>query len=208
MLHLPNPPATLVRGDDTDPSLDATGAALARLASTRRRLLLTLAPQNSASASQADGSATRFPLRWRALARVLMSRGPSAALLRAASATVGQWWHAQPWAAASDMLGRAVAQEVRPVVRRHPWLAVATALALGAVAVSARARLWRAAKPYAKPLGGQIRRGAWSLFTKAPVQMAITALLAAWIGDQQRDATSHSAVPSAAAGSGPGSEPP
>lgn len=199
MTQLPNPSAAPVRSDLADSSLDATGAALARLAWTRQRLLLTIAPHKSASA-QSDALATRFPRRWHELGRMLMSNGPSAALLRAVTVALGQWWHAQPWAAASGMLGHAVAQEVRPVVRRHPWVAMITMLALGAAVVAARPLLWRVSKPHVASMGVLLLRGAWNLFTRVPVQMAITAALAVWMGEQQRDATPHGERPPDAAG--------
>ncbi len=208
MPPLPDPPAAPARAGHADPPNDATSIALARLASTRQRLLLTIAPHASASASRAPGSATGLPRRWRALWRMLMSGGPSTALLRAASATVAQWWHAQPWSAASGMLGQAVAQEVRPVVRRHPWGAIFTAMALGAAVVSARRLLWPLARSSAAPLPGLFLRGAWNLFTQVPVQIAITAVLAAWMGDQQHDATPDGKLPPAAAGAGPDRERP
>lgn len=195
MAHLPSPPDSDASGVHADASSDATSAALARLAATRQRLLLTMAPHRFASAAQAHDGASRVPLRWRALGRMLLSRGPSAALLRAASAAVGQWWHAQPWSATSGMLGRAALQEFTPLVRRHPWLSVFTALALGAAVVSARPWHWRVVRPYVAPLGAGLRRGAWSLFKQAPVQMAIAAVLATWISDQQRQVKSAGDVP-------------
>lgn len=194
MPPLPSPPDAHTPGLQADPSVDATGAALARLASTRQRLLLTMAPHQSDGAAQAHAGSAWIPRRWRALGRMLISRGPSAALLRGASAAVALWWRAQPWSTASGMLGRAVAHEVTPVVRRHPWLSVIVALALGAAVVSAKPWHWRAVRPYVAPLGPRLRHAAWKLFTQAPVQMAIAAVLAAWIGDQQRRTTPHGDV--------------
>ncbi len=195
MPHPPSPSVSHAPGAHADSSFDATGAALARLASTRQRLLLRMAPHKADGAATAQAGSAGVPRRWRALGRMLMSRGPSAALLRAASAAVGQWWHAQPWSAATGMLGRVVQQEVTPVVRRHPWLSIVAALALGAAVVSARPWHWRAVRPYVAPLGARLRHGAWNLFTQAPVQMAVATVLAAWIGDRQRQAASGNTVP-------------
>lgn len=179
------------------PSDDPTDLALARLASTRRRLLQTLAPHQSGSGSHERSLTSGFPRRWLALGRLLLSRGPSAALLRAVKSTARQWWHAQPWAGTAGMLGHAVAQEVTPVVRRHPWLTVGAALVLGAAAVPARHWLWRTVRPHAASIGRRAIRTAWNVLTQAPVQLALTAALAAWIGDQKGQAASESGQPKA-----------
>lgn len=175
------------------PSSDPTQAALTRLASSRQRLLQSLAPQRPDDDQHGPGWSTRFPRRLRALGRMLMSRGPSAALFRAAAATARQWWQTQPWATSSEMLGRALAQEVRPLVRRHPWSAVGIALGFGAAAVAAKPWIWRNLQPYAATLGARVRRAAWSVFAQAPVQMALTAVMTAWLAERQRQASSDEA---------------
>ena len=208
MRQTPNPSEAMLRGEQAIAVTDATQAALARLASTRQLLLQTIAPHKAERTTQTHESAMRFPRRWRALGRLLMTRGPSASLLRAASATAAQGCACHHWAAATSLLGQAVAQEVKPVVRRHPWLAVAAASLLGGAVVSARPLLWRAARPLVAPLGSMVRHGAWRLLTQAPVQMALTAALAAWIGDQRRDAARDSPMAAAAASASTGNEVP
>lgn len=173
---------------------DRVTLALQRLAVSRERLQRRLTPP-ALKPGQSSGTGFRLPLRWRALGRMLLSRGPSAALGRAAMASLSQWWKGQPWHSSAEMLGQVTLQKLSPVVRRHPWLALAAGAGLGAALVVFRP--WRAVgvSRYVKPLGGYIARAAWRLFGQAPLQMALAAALAAWLGDQQRQPQEAAAPP-------------
>ncbi|MEO8542024.1 MAG: hypothetical protein ABI434_00500 [Burkholderiaceae bacterium] len=180
-----------------DTNSDRTTLALQRLAVSRERLLRRLAPPSKVAEDASSGTGFRMPLRWRALGRMLLSRGPSAALGRAAMAALSQWWKSQPWHSSAEMLGQATMREVSPVMRRHPWLVLAAGVGLGAALFVLGP--WRATgvSRYVKPLGGYMARAAWRLFGQAPVQMAIAAALAAWLGDQQRETQEPASEPPA-----------
>ncbi|MEO7941385.1 MAG: hypothetical protein ABIR55_22395 [Burkholderiaceae bacterium] len=193
-------PALPINGPNSrqpDTNSDRTRRALQRLAGSRERLQRRLAPPSQGATNPSSGSGFRMPLRLRALGRMLLSRGPSAAFGRAAMASLRQWWKSQPWHASAEMLGQATWHELSPVARRHPWLVLAAGAGLGAALFVFRP--WRATgvSRYVKPLGGYLARAAWRLFGQAPVQMALAAALAAWLGDQQREPQKAAAPPPA-----------
>ncbi|MFZ2828601.1 hypothetical protein, partial [Hydrogenophaga sp.] len=72
---------------------------------------------------------------------------------------------------------------VNPIVRRHPWAALAAGAAVGAALVSLTPWVFGAARnrwaPWRAHLGGML----WSQLGHASVQMAMAGALATWISD-------------------------
>src|SRR5690606_37361213 len=91
-----------------------------------------------------------------------------------------RWWTRQPWHSSVELVSGTVAHEVRPLIRRHPWAALAMAAGLGATVVLARPLIWRPLHkqlhPWRNNLGGMV----WSQLSQVPVQMALAGALAAW----------------------------
>lgn len=159
--------------------------ALIRLEASRSRLRSVMMPPPDNAASS-GGAGFAMPRRWRAMWRAFMRSGPLAAAAGNAVGAVGTWWRSQPWHSTTEWAGRAVLAEVQPLVRRHPWLAVAVGASLGAAMVSVRPWRWRAVSRHVRPLGGHLMRWTIAQLSQVPVQMALAALLAQFVGDRAR----------------------
>ena len=128
-----------------------------------------------------------------------MRRGPLATLASTATSALGSWWRSQPWHSTGEWAGRALLAEVQPLVRRHPLMAVAVGASLGAAVAWARPWRWRALHRHVRPAGGQLLRWTIAQLSQVPVQMALAALLAQFVGDRARAQTGTREAPTEAA---------
>lgn len=161
-------------------------AALERIEASRSQLILALSPEPSAHDSAAGpvagaSGASAFPAA--SVAARMRRQGVGLGLLRAAQTLARRWWRRQPWHAPAELVASAVAQQVNPLVRRHPWAALAAAAAVGAVLVGLKPWVFGSARhrwaPWRDHLGGML----WSQLGQASVQMAVAGALAAWISE-------------------------
>ena len=172
--------------------------ALMRIEASRARLRSAMLPPTETSASDA-GPGFSLPRRWRAMWRSFMRRGPLAAVASTATSALGSWWRSQPWHSTGEWAGRALLAEVQPLVRRHPLMAVAVGASLGAALAWARPWRWRALHRQVRPAGGQLLRWTIAQLSQVPVQMALAALLAQFVGDRARAQTGTREAPTEAA---------
>lgn len=104
--------------------------ALQRLDTIRTRLIQQLYPAPSGHDTAAGPGVAR-------LLTALMGRvqrdGWARSAWRAARALGRQWFRRQPWHAPAALVAGTLAQEVRPLLRRHPWACLAAAAAPGAL---------------------------------------------------------------------------
>lgn len=167
-------------------------AALARIEASRSQLILALSPEEPAHRERAptpgaDASgANGFPAA--SFAARMRRHGVGLGLLSAGQTLVRRWWRRQPWHVPAELVASAVAQQVNPLVRRHPWAALAAGAAVGAALVTLTPRVFGAAKnrwaPWRANLGGML----WSQLGQASVQMALAGALATWISDMGKQA--------------------
>lgn len=102
------------------------GAALARLQASRTQLRLALVGDDPVPEP-----------RWRGGRGLLRGLRP----LRPLRRLLLNWWASRSWRPAAELALGAAQAQLGPVVRRHPWLSVAAAAALGAGL--AQLRPWR-----------------------------------------------------------------
>lgn len=159
--------------------------ALLRIEASRARLRSAMLPPPD-TASTDGGPGFALPKRWRAMWRAFMHKGPLATVAGTAASALGAWWRSQPWHTTTEWAGRALLAEVQPVIRRHPLLAVAVGASLGAAVVSARPWRWHALSRHVRPAGGHLMRWTIAQLSQVPVQMALAALLAQFVGDRAR----------------------
>ena len=176
------PPAALA--DATVPDAPLT-LALLRIEASRARLRTAMLPPADSAASD-GGPGFALPRRWRAMWRSFTRSGPLATVAKTAASFVGSWWRRQPWHSTTEWAGRALLAEVQPLVRRHPLMAVAVGASLGAALVSVRPWRWRALNRHVRPMGGHLMRWTIAQLSQVPVQMALAALLAQFVGDRAR----------------------
>lgn len=182
--------------------------ALARIEASRTRLILALSPEEpsrhkSAPAPGADASgASGFPAA--SFGARMRRHGVGPGLFSAAQTLVRRWWRRQPLHVPAELVASAVAQQVNPIVQRHPWAALAAGAAAGGVLVALTPWVFGAAKnrwaPWRANLGGML----WSQLGQASVQMALAGALAAWISDMGKRAQQ---TPDRDAGAAPSSDP-
>lgn len=188
---------------NTSPS-QRKAEALARIEASRTRLILAMSPEEPslregtpAPAAGAPG-ASGFPAA--SFAARMRRYGVGIGLFSAGQTLARRWWRRQPWHVPAELVASAVAQQVNPVVRRHPWVALAAGAAVGAALVSLTPRVFGAAKnrwaPWRANLGGML----WSQLGQASVQMALAGALASWISDVGKQAQR---APDREAGAGP-----
>lgn len=155
---------------------DRVALALLRIEASREALRHTLIPP-PAPARAAGGA----PHNWITALRLWLKGTPLAPLAKPAWAAVRHWWRQQPWHASGEAAARLVGDEVVPLLRRRPLVAVGAAAVAGAALVAARP--WRWLWPHARGSGSS-RGGAlpwlWLQLSQPPVQMALAAALAAW----------------------------
>ena len=166
--------------------------ALLRLQASRAQLRAAMLPPVGPPAST---SGFEWPRRWRAMWRTWTRSGPVAMAAGAAVDAVQSWWHRQPWHATTELAGRAVLAETLPLVRRHPLWAVALGACVGAAEVAARPWRWAAVNRRMRPIGGQVLGWAMAQLSQVPVQMALAALLAQFVGERSRGKEAASAAP-------------
>ena len=163
--------------------------ALLRIEASRARLRSAMLPPPEPAAAD-GGPGFALPRRWRAMWRAFTRSGPLAAVASTAVGAVGSWWRSQPWHSTGEWAGRALLAEVQPLVRRHPLMAVALGASLGAAVAAARPWRWRALSRRVRPVGGHLVRWTLAQLSQVPVQMALAALLAQFVGDRARAQTS------------------
>jgi hypothetical protein len=182
--------------------------ALARIEASRTRLILALSPEEpphrEGAPAPGANAAGASGLPAASLAARVRRYGVGLGLFSVAQALARRWWRRQPWHVPAELVASAVAQQVNPVVRRHPWAALAAGAAVGAALVTLTPRIFGAAKdrwaPWRANLGGML----WSQLGQASVQMALAGALAAWISDMGKRAQQ---VPDRDAGAAPPSDP-
>lgn len=161
-------------------------AALARIEASRTQLILALSPEPSGreratTAGASAPGASGFPAR--SFAARVQRYGVGLGLFSVAQTLARRWWRRQPWHAPAELVASAVAQQVNPIVQRHPWAALAAGAAAGGALVALTPWVFGAAKnrwaPWRANLGGML----WSQLGQASVQMALAGALAAWIND-------------------------
>lgn len=169
--------------------------ALQRLDATRTRLIQQLYPAPSGHDATASPGVAR-------LLTAMMGRvqrdGWTRGAWRAARALGRQWWRRQPWHAPAALVAGTLAQEVRPLVRRHPWACLAAAAAVGAGLVLARPWVSRTVRQQVHGLPAQVGGLLWQQLAQAPVQLALAGVLSAWLANQrQHPPATHATPPSA-----------
>lgn len=174
-----NPPSP---APSPDPEARAAQALL-RLQASRAQLRLAMMPP-----PQPESSTGGFgiPRRWRAMWRVWTRGSPLAGVGATAMDSLRGWWRSQPWHSTTEWAGRAAVAELAPLVRRHPLLAVVLAASAGAALLAARPWRWQAVSRQVRPLGGSLMRWTLAQLSQVPVQMALAALLAQFVGDRAR----------------------
>lgn len=165
--------------------------ALSRLQASRAQLRAAMMPP---AESPASTSGFELPRRWRAMWRAWTRSGPVALAAGSAVQAVQRWWRSQPWHGTTELAGRAVLAEALPLVRRHPLWAVALAAGLGAAVVAARPWRWAAVNRRVRPIGGHALSWAVAQLSQVPVQMALAALLAQFVGERARGQAAASAA--------------
>lgn len=176
--------------------------ALQRLDATRTRLIRHLYPAPSGH------EATNSPAVARLLTAVMgrvQRDGWVRGAWRAVRALGRQWFKRQPWHAPAALVAGTLAQEVRPLLRHHPWACLATAAAVGAGLVLARPWVSRTVRQQMHGLPAQVGGLLWQQLAQAPVQLALAGALSAWLARQrpQAPATDAAAPPSRSPEPGP-----
>jgi hypothetical protein len=180
--------------------------ALTRIDRSRARLRTALLPTHEPEGRQPGSAAAggRTLRRWRAALRRWLAGTPLAPLAhvaRPAWAAAGAWWQQHPWRATGIAAGRAVSEELAPVVRRHPVLSVSLAAAAGAAVVAARPWRW---EPLASHAQQASRRAidstlswSWQQLSQPSVRVALATALAAWSGQKASQAAPEPQPPAA-----------
>ncbi len=171
--------------DGADATPDSRLAlALTRLQASRAKLRAAMLP---APTEQTASAGFKLPRRWRAMWRSWTRSGPLALVAGTTMSAMQSWWRRQPWYATTELAGRAVLAETTPLIRRHPVWAVALGVGVGAALVAARPWRWQAVNRRVRPLGQQLVGWALRQLSQVPVQMALAALLAQFVGQRARD---------------------
>lgn len=173
-------------------------AARQRVEASRSRLIHTFYPDpGEAPRASAAGAQDSPPLG--AWARALGADQPWPALRRLAL----RWWQRQPWHASVELVAGTLAQQARPLVRRHPWAALAASAVAGAVLVSAGPWVLRGSRRHTEPLRRQLVGSLWATLGSASVQVALAGALAAWMERHSRPEAATTQPPP-----GPDAQPP
>lgn len=165
--------------------------ALARLDASRTLLIQRLypaPPERSAHAASGDAGVVGLVA---SLMNALMARarrdGLPRATWRTARALARRWWTRQPWHASVELVAGTLADEVKPVVRRHPWASLAAAAAVGGALVMARPWVAHTLRRQTRDLPHRVGRMLWQQLAQAPVQLALLGALTAWLKDRGQD---------------------
>ncbi|QBM29843.1 hypothetical protein [Hydrogenophaga pseudoflava] len=159
--------------------------ALARLDASRTLLIQRLYPapsERGAHAASGDAGVVGLVA---SLMNSLMARAQRDGLPRAAwriaRALARRWWIRQPWHASVELVAGTLADEVKPVVRRHPWASLAAAAAVGGALVMARPWVVHSLRRQTRDLPHRVGRMLWQQLAQAPVQLALIGALTAWL---------------------------
>lgn len=149
--------------------------AIAALEASRAGLRSVMLPPQppSAAADANHGLLHRARVVW----RYLRQTGSHSPVLKLAAKSMQDWWRVNPWRAYTE-LASPLGDAMVPLVRRHPWPAVALAAAAGAALVAARPWRWRLVALQAHAVKRQALGSALSLLTGPIGQAAIASLLA------------------------------
>lgn len=165
--------------------------ALARLDASRTLLIQRLYPapsERSAHAASGDAGVVGLVA---SLMNALMARaqrdGLPRAVWRTARALARRWWTRQPWHASVELVAGTLADEVKPVVRRHPWASLAVAAAVGGALVMARPWVAHTLRRQTRDLPHRVGRMLWQQLAQAPVQLALLGALTACLKDRGQD---------------------
>ena len=160
------------------PEGDRVAAALARMQASRARLRTALVPPAAAGGGSGGHGGSGFSvsniarLLWRQV-RGGFRKSPSLDLV---AQTVQTWWRRQPWHSAASLAGGEVQQMVVPMVRSHPWRAVAVAAAVGAAVVVAKPWRWSLVTGQARKLRSEAFRLVRNQVFHVPLQMLLASL--------------------------------
>lgn len=164
--------------------------ALARLDASRTQLIQRLypaPPDRGAHAAAGDAGVVGLVA---SLMNALMARaqrdGLPRAAWRTARALARRWWTRQPWHASVELVAGTLADEVRPVVRRHPWVSLAAAAAVGGALMMTRPWVAHSLRRQTRDLPHRVGRMLWQQLAQAPVQMALLAAITAWLKDRNQ----------------------
>lgn len=165
--------------------------ALARLDASRTLLIQRLYPAPSDRDERAGSGEAGVGGLVASLMHSVMTRarrdGLPRAAWRTARALARRWWTRQPWHASAELLAGTLADEVKPVVRRHPWASLAVAAAVGGALMVARPWVATTLRHQTRDLPQRAGRLLWQQLAQAPVQMALLAALTAWLKDRGQD---------------------
>lgn len=169
----------------TRTSAERVALALARIEGSREKLRAALLPpEQDDDFPQGGGSGPRLVRRWRARLRRWLAGTPLAPLVKPVWSAAGSWWLHHPWRVTGVAVGRALGDELGPVIRRHAVLSVSLAAAAGAAVVMARPWRWEPVATHAQYAG---RRAldttlswSWQQLSQPSVQIALATALAAW----------------------------
>lgn len=202
-----SPPPTSPASPTTQLSpAERKALALQRLEASRGQLIVHIYPAPEQDKRAGAASSGSQPV-WNGMAG-LMARaqrnGFVHAAWRTARALGRRWWTRQPWHASVDLVASTLAHEAKPIMRQHPWATLAVGGAAGAAlvvllpwatrSIRSQAGQWR------NNLGGMV----WHQLGQAPVQLALTGALTAWIAElSQRSSATPNASPAAAPSSDP-----
>ena len=161
--------------------------ALRRLDASRTLLIRRLYPQPDTPSRGTDASVASGAARWVAS---LMGRiehdGLARGAWRTARALGRRWWTRQPWHHPVGLVAGTLADEARPLVRRHPWACLAAAAALGGALVLARPWVARTVRRQTQDWHRHVGPVLWQQLAQVPVQLALAGALSAWLKELGR----------------------
>lgn len=185
------PPSPPLQPEHPLSAAERKALALARLDASRTLLIQRLYPAPSDRGAHADSDSAGVVGLVASLVNSLMVRaqrdGLPRAAWRTARALARRWWTRQPWHASVELVAGTLADEVKPVVRRHPWASLAAAAAVGGALVMARPWVAHTLRRQTRDLPHRVGRMLWQQLAQAPVQLALLGALTAWLKDRGRD---------------------
>lgn len=187
----PTPSLAAIGGDPID-------RALTRIEFSRAKLRQALVPPPERDRPEQAAGGGRMQRRLRLLLRGWVAGTPLAPLLHTAWAGARGWWQQHPWRSTGVAAGRAVSDELGPLVRRHPAVSIGVAAAVGAAIVAARPWQWPLLAGFALHARQRAMNStlswSWRQLSQPWVQMALATALAAWGGSRSASAASADAA--------------
>jgi hypothetical protein len=162
--------------------------ALAALAASRARLRQRMLPP-----PEAPNSGSTLPRRVRALWRYWRRRFADTPAVTLAMSGVHEMWLHHPWRPLVLRTRRELDQNVLPTLRRHPWLALGGALALGVGIAWTRPWRWKVFTEQWRPMRRRATRWLVVQATHAPLRTLIAALFASLAVPAAAEATAQAA---------------